>query len=78
MVNTAHSRMGYNPGNRVSQPNSPYVANEFRLGLNQTVVHTGEELLDNIEGHKDYMRAKGELDDVIKDLDGKLNKVLAK
>jgi hypothetical protein len=51
--------------------------NSSQLAFSQKVEQNNRDI-ENGEGYQNYLKAKNELDDVIKDLDVKLNRVLAK
>lgn len=51
--------------------------NSTHLAFSQRVEQNNRDI-ENGEGYQNYQKAKNELDDVIKDLDVKLNRVLAK
>lgn len=51
--------------------------NSSQLAFSQRVEQNNRDV-ENGEGYQNYLKAKNDLDDVIKDLDVKLNRVLAK
>lgn len=64
-------------GAQLQHSNTDGSINGFKLeNNNNNVLLTHEE--GEMEGYANYMKAKQELDDTIKDLDVKLNRVLAK
>jgi hypothetical protein len=62
-------------------PNRRDTSTKFNMSDGMGVMRSPVEMPKDIEqgeGYQNYMKAKADLDDVIKDLDVKLNRVLAK